>query len=240
MALAGDHVQVLVDGYDLTGDHNKIIIDDKRKLLVAAAFSEAVEKYIPGQRQTKLQHTGYLNPAAARSHPVLSGVSISGVVSVLLGQNTDPVVGDPVYNLLTQQEMYQTNAQFGEVIPFNANFTPRSGLDAGWGVALAVPVNFTNTTTGSSVDNGAASANGGAAFLHILQAAAADTYAIVVESSPDNSAWSTLATFTLNASALGSERLSLPTNIPRYLRFKATRTGAAGNTVRLALAVVRF
>jgi hypothetical protein len=240
MALAGDHVKVLVAGYDLTGDHNKIVIDDKRKLLAANVFGDAVEKYVPGQRQPKLQHSGYFNPDSARSHPVLNGVAVDGVVSVLMGQNADPVVGDPVYNLLTQQEMYQTNAQFGEVIPFSANFSPRIGMDAGWGVALAVPVSFTNTITGSSVDNGAASSNGGAAFLHILQAAASDTYAIVVESSPDNSAWSTLATFTLNASALGSERLSLPTSIPRYLRFKATRTGSAGDTVRLAIAIVRF
>jgi hypothetical protein len=157
-----------------------------------------------------------------------------------MGLNADPAVGDPVYNLLTQQEMYQTNAQFGEVLPFSANFSPRSGQDAGWGVALAVPVSFTNTITGSSVDNGAASSNGGAAFLHLLQAAGSDTYAIVVESSPDDSVWSTLATFTLDASALGSERLSLPTSIPRYLRFKATRTGSAGDTVRLAIASVRF
>ena len=28
MALAGDHLQVLVDGYELTGDHNKVAIDD--------------------------------------------------------------------------------------------------------------------------------------------------------------------------------------------------------------------
>jgi hypothetical protein len=243
MALAGDHVQVLVDGYDLTGDHNKIVIEDKRKMHVIEAFGDAVEKCIPGQRQPKLQHSGYFNPESGRSHPVLNGVIVTGVVSVLVGQNADPSVGDPMYNLLTQQEMYQTNAQFGEVLPFSANFNPRSGLNSGWGVALAVPVSFTNTTNGGSVDNGSASNDGGLAFLHILQAAGTDTYSIVVEGSTTGAFGgeeTIVGTFTLDASAIGSEQLVLTGTIPRYLRFKATRTGSAGDTVRLAVAVMRY
>jgi len=239
MALAGEHVQVLVDGYDITGDHNKIAINDARKMLAASAFGEAVEKYLPGQRQPKLEHNGYLNPLAGRSHPVLNGVLIDGVVSVLLGQNADPVVGDPVYNLVTQQEQYNSNMEVGSVVPFVAMFTNRNGARAGWGVALAVPVDFTNTINGSSVDNGASSGNGGVAFLQVLQAAATDSYSIVVEESANDSSWSTVATFTLDASAIGSERLALSGTLERYLRFTATRSGSAGDTVRLAMSVVR-
>ena len=191
----------------------------------------------------KLQHNGYLNPDSARSHPVLNGIAINGVISILIGQNADPIVGDIAYMLLTQQEVYQANPEVGSVIPFSANFSPRGGQEAGWGVALAVPVDITNTTTGSNVDNGAASSNGGAAFLHILQAAATDTYTIVVEGSATGAfagEESTLGTFSLDASAIGSERLALSGSIPQYLRYKATRTGSAGDTVRLAINVVRF
>jgi hypothetical protein len=126
------------------------------------------------------------------------------------------------------------------VVPFAASFSNRSGERAGWGIALAVPVSFTDTTNGSSVDNGASSSNGGLAFLHILQAAASDTYSIVVEGSSDNSVWGTVDSFTLDASAIGSERLILSGTLPRYLRFKATRSGSAGDTVRLAMSVIRF
>lgn len=240
MALAGDHIQILVDGYDLTGDHNKIVVNDMRKMLPASAFGEGVEKYLAGQRQPKLEHNGYLNPVAGRSHPVLNGVLVDGVVSVLVGQNTDPAVGDPVYNLVTQQEQYASNSEFGSVVPFAAMFSNRLGQRAGWGVALAVPSDITNTTNGSSVDNGASSDDGGVAFLHILQATATDTYSIVVEDSSDNSNWSTVDTFTLDGSAIGSERLALSGTLERYLRFTATRSGSAGETLRLAVAVVRF
>lgn len=243
MALAGDHLQVLVDGYELTGDHNKVAIDDSRTLLEATSFGMSGQRFIAGQRLSKLQHSGYLNPDAASSHPVLKGIAINGVVSILVGQNADPIVGDIAYMLLTQQELYQTKPEVGSVIPFSANFSPRGGNEAGWGVALAVPVDFTNSVDGSSVDNGAASSNDGAAFLHILQAAATDTYTIIVEGSATGAfagEETTLGTFTLDASALGSERLALSGTIPQYLRYTATRSGSAGDSVRLALNVVRF
>jgi hypothetical protein len=101
-------------------------------------------------------------------------------------------------------------------------------------------VSFTNTSTGTAVDNGASSPNGGAAFLHVLQAAASDTYTIIVEHSTDNSVWATLATFTLNASQINSERKAVSATINRYTRYKATRSGSAGNTVKIAVSLVRF
>ena len=240
MVLAGDHVQILVDGYELTGDHNKVVINDARKLLAASAFGEAVEKYLPGQRQAKLEHNGYFNPETGRSHPVLNGVLVDGVVSIVIGQNAEPVIGDPMYNLLSQQEQYISNAEVGNIVPFSANFTTRTGQRAGWGLALAVPVSMTNTSNGSSLDNGNATNNGGMAFLHILKRTASDLYDIEVEGSSDNSAWSSLGSFTLDGSALGSESLALSGTVPRYLRYSATRSGSAGDSLKLAISVVRF
>lgn len=240
MALAGDHLQVLVDAYELTGDHNQIMIDDSYKVLNASSFGMAAEHYIHGQRSMGLSHKGYLNPAAAASHPVLKGIAINGVVSILVGQNAAPVLGDPVYNLLTQQEFYTSKPEIGQVIPFNAKFANRGEL-GGWGQILAVPTSITNSSTGSNLDNGAASSNGGAAFLHILQDTNTDSYLIEVEGSANGvSAWGQVAAFSSNGQNLGSERVALLTSIPRYLRYKATRTGSAGDTLRLAISVLRF
>lgn len=239
MALAGDHVQVLVGGYELTGDHNRISIDDKREMYDVTAFSDGVHNFVPGKRKIALDHAGFLNNAAARSHPVLRSATIQGIVSMMLGQNAAPVVGDPVYSLFVQQGKYGSLPEINKFVPFNALFSS-AGQGGGWGVALTPPVTFTNNTTGSSVDNGASTPNGGAAFLHVLQAAASDTYSIVVEHSTDNSAWSTLTTFTLNASQINSERKAVSGTINRYTRYKATRTGSAGNTVKIAVSLVRF
>lgn len=241
-ALAGDHTQVLVGGYELTGDSFRLVLSDGVDMHDVTAFGDAVHRFIPGQRMAGIEHGGYLNSAAAQSHPVLKSGVFEGVVSVLLGQNIAPVVGDPTFSLGTLQGQYQTMPERGTFVPFSARFANKGEL-GGWGVALAVPISFTNSTNGTSVDNGASSANGGAAFLHVLQAAASDTYAITIEGSSSGAfagEQTTLATFTLNASALGSQRVSVGGTIPRYTRWKAVRTGSAGNTVKIAVSLVRF
>ncbi len=243
MALAGDHVQVLVDGYELTGDHNRLSIPDTRDVYDVSAFGDDVHRFVQGRRKVTLEHAGYMNAVAARSHPVLNGLAVSGVVSVLLGQNTAPVAGDPVYSLAIRQGKYSVIPEVGKFVPFNATFANRGEL-GGWGVALGVPVTFTNTANGAAVDNGAASSAGGAAFLHLLTAAATDRYSITVEGSATGAfagEQTTLATFTLNAAALGSEFITLSGSIPRYTRWKATRSsGTAGDTVKIAVSLVRF
>lgn len=241
--LAGDHAQVLVSGYELTGDSNRIAINEAVDTHDVTAFGDEVHKFISGQRVSAIDHAGYLNSAAAGSHPVLKGIAVNGVVSVLIGQNAAPVVGDPTFSLLTQQNRYSAMPERGTFVPFGAYFANR-GEVGGWGVALAVPTTFTNSTNGSAVDNGAATTNGGAAFLHVLQEAASDTYAFTIEGSTTGAfsgEQTTLATFTtLNANALGSERVAIAGTLPRYTRWKAVRTGSAGNTVKIAVSLIRF
>jgi hypothetical protein len=243
MALAGDHVRVLVSGYELTADHNRIQIDDAYNMLPVVAFGDAAKKFIPGQRQLRMMHTGFMDAAAARSHPVLKGIDVNGAVSVFVGQNTAPVVGDPVYTLLTQQNRYRTNPQINQVIPFNADFANR-GDNGGWGKALAITASFTSTANGTGLDNGAATSSGGAAFLHLLTAAATDRYSMVIEGSTTGAfsgEETTLETFDLDASVIGSERISIAGSIPRYTRWKATRTtGSAGDTVQIAVTLMRL
>ena len=240
--LAGDHVQILVGGYELTGDSNQVTVNDARAMLDSTTFADAVQNFIPGRRNTSLEHAGFINPATGQSHPALKSAELSGVVSVLLGQNADPVVGDPVYCLKILQNRYSVNPQVGQVIPFSATFN-NVGEVSGWGAILAAPIAFTNSINGSSVDNGAQTIGGGAAHLHILQNAASDTYSIKVQGATD-AGFTTgvvdLATFTLDASAIGSERIEISGTIPRYTRFMATRSGSAGDTVEIAVFLVRF
>lgn len=242
MALAGDNIQVLVGGYDLTGDSNRVVITDRYDTHDVTAFGDQVHSFILGQRQALIEHMGYFNSAAAQAHPVLKGGSVQGVFSLVIGNNAAPVVGDPVFSLDTRQGRYATAPEAGRYIPFVAMFGNRGG-NGGWGVALTPPVSFTTTTTGSGVDNGAATANGGVAHLHVLQAAASDTYTIVVEGATNSgftTGLTTLATFALNGSALGSQRVDISGTIPQYTRFKATRTGVAGNPVKIAVSLVRL
>ena len=46
--------------------------------------------------------------------------------------------------------------------------------------------------------------------------------------------------FSLDASALGSERVAIAGTISRYTRWRATRSGSAGETVKIAVNLIRF
>ena len=242
MALAGDHVQILVGGYELTGDMNRVTVSDTYDMHDVTAFSDGAHRFIQGQRKIALEHAGYMNSQAAGSHPVLKDALVNGIVSVLLGQNAAPVVGDPVHSLYALQGKYGSKPEVSKYVPFGAQFA-NSGDQAGWGVLLTPPVAITATTTGSGVDEGAATSKGGAAFLHVLQVSTPDTYSIVVEGAT-NAGFSTglvtLATFTLNGSALGSERIAINGSIPQFIRYKATKTGTGSNPLKLVVSWVRF
>ena len=243
MALAGDHIQVLVHGYELTADSNRISIADMRDMHDVTAFSDTAHKFIPGQTASRLKHAGYMEAGAARSHPVLKGGALAGVISILLGQNTAPAVGDPVYSLGALQNTYQTLPEAGKVVPFTARFAGGDAYGGFWATVLTPPLAFTTSTNGSALDGGAATAQGGMGTLHVLTAAASDTYAFTIEGSATGAftgEQTTLLTFALDSSARSSERAGVSGAIPRWLRWKAVRTGSAGNTVQIAVHFTRF
>jgi len=242
MKLAGHYVNVLVGGYPLTADSNSISITDEHTQHDVSAFGDAAHNFVNGQRKLTIEHKGFLNAATDRSHPVLKGHALEDIISVCLGQNTDPANGDPMFSMDVLQGQYQSMPEVNNAIPFTAQFVSK-GKRGGWGVALAVPVDITNSTNGSVVNHGSATSNGGAVFLHILQAAVSDTYSITVEGSTTGafaSEETTLATFTLDGSSVNAERIVLYGSVPQYTRWTATRTGSAGDTLTLAINLVRF
>ena len=239
--LAGDHVQVLVDGYELTGDSNRISIDEGRDLFDITAFGDEAHKFSPGQRMMALQHAGFMNSAEGGSHPALQGAAVDGLFSLYLGQNAAPTVGDPVFSLLARQGRYGALPQVNQMIPFRAVFANR-GEGGGWGIALTQPVAVTGTTSGGTLDNGGANDGGGFACLHVLEAAASDAYRITIEGSGSGAFAGeerTLATFTLDGTALGSEQVKIEGRIPRYTRWQATAGPSASDRIRIAISLIR-
>lgn len=239
--LAGDHVQALVDGYEITGDSNRISIDDSRDLLDITAFGDQARNFRPGQRRMALRHAGFMNSGDARSHPVLHGADLAGIFSLYLGINTAPKPGDPVYSLPALQGGYSALAQVNRMIPFQAVFANR-GDRGGWGIALASPRLLNGDASGMAVDNLAATHEGGWACLHVLAAADSDIYSFAIQGSSSGAFTgeeSALAAFSLDGTALGSQMVKIDGTIPRYARWKATRSGAAGDKVKIAISLIR-
>ncbi len=239
--LAGEHIQVLVDGYDITGDSNHLSINEDRDVFDVTVFGDKAHRFAPGQRMMAVQHAGFMNSGEARSHPALKGVDVDGLFSVYVGENAEPAVGDPVFSMLTRQGRYGALPQVNQVIPFRAVFANR-GDDGGWGIALANPRHVIGSSSGSALDNGASTDGGGLACLHVLDAAASDAYTFSIEGS-DSGAFageeSVLATFALDGRAIGSEQVKIDGTIPRHIRWVATAAPAARDRIKIAISLIR-
>lgn len=239
--LAGDHAQVLAEGYELTTVSQSLAPSQTYDQHDATCFGQAAHNFINGQQAITMTHKGLLDKASSHAALNLTDVE-NAVVTALIGENAAPVVGGIAFLIDNKTGSYKVAAENTAAIPFEAELAVKSSRGGGWGKALAVPVTITNTTDGTAVDNAASSSNGGVATLHILAACAADTYAVKVQHSADDVTYADLVTFALDASVIGGEfgTVAVGTTVNRYLRYQATRTGAAGNDFRLAVAFARL
>ena len=96
---------------------------------------------------------------------------------------------------------------------------------------------ITADTSGASVDNAAASSNGGVAHLHVTAFSGFTSDSVIIEHSVDNSIWATLATATLVAGKT-SERVTVAagTTVRRYMRIRDDVTGTGSVTRSVSFA----
>jgi len=87
-------------------------------------------------------------------------------------------------------------------------------------------VSLAATTTGTGLDNGADSTNGGHANLHVL-VSSGGSWSLKVQHSTDNSSWSDLITFTSTGAAVGAEHKTVSGTVNRYTRVLLTRTSGS-------------
>ena len=225
MSQRGKHTKVWIGGYHLTTR----ISDAKPSAMfdeVEASGYEQDKNYMKGQADSAISIDGYFNKATGSTHEALKTLNgDSGViVSLALGNNTAPVLGDVTVSLFAEQTNYQPSSDKAGAIGVHADFKSR-GYSLEFGRLLA---NATVTANGqqSSVDNTASSANGGVGFLHILGLSAGDTITVKIQHSSNNSTWADLITFTMNGSVIGAERIAVAGTINRYVRASYTVTGS--------------
>ena len=120
-----------------------------------------------------------------------------------------------------------------------------------WGVTGAAAIAFgtlihngedTNTTTGSAIDQGAATSLGWTAHLHVTLVDGGEWDIDIEDSSTGSSGWAVIAAFA-DKDGMSAERQvsgSATATVKRYIRVVATRTGGSvGNGITYALAFAR-
>lgn len=228
MGRLGKWAKIWVEGYNLTTKSTNVSIEDIRDEIPNDAYTTD-HRYLAGQADGNITIDGYLDDTAGSTHDAFKTIAnvTSKLVTVGLGNNATPAVGDPTASMNCQQMEYTNNPDLTAQMAINAVFKNRgSTYGIEWGKLLA-DVTVTANGNQASIDNGASSANGGVGYFHNLALSAGDTITVLIEDSPNDSAWSTLITFTLDGTTLDAERLTVAGTVDQYLRTSYTVAGAS-------------
>lgn len=223
---AGKWARVFIDGYNLTTKTSNIAPDRQHDEVEVSGYTQD-KNYLAGQGDGQITLDGFFDAETGATHAALkelaSGLN-SALVTAAFGSNAAPTVGDPVFCLNANQMSYTTTADKAGAIAVNANFRA-TGTPLEMGVLL-LDTTVSSDGNGSAVNNGAASSNGGAAYFHIMGLSAGDTLEITVTAGTDgNTFGTTLATCTLDGSAIGAERITFTGAVPQYVRAEYDVTG---------------
>lgn len=195
-------------------------------------WSDAVRNYLrDGHMTSGLEgFQAAMDDTATTGAFILMKTAPDTNLSLLFGGGGEPAVGDPAY-LLPAVQLNDDASFDSNVGILSATFKPKAGTLAAagspLGVVLSPEISISSTTTNGSHDNGGATTGGWHAILHVT-ATNSGNYAFTIEHSANDSAYSTLGTFSADGSAVTSEYLSSTGTVNQYVRFVATRT--AGDT----------
>lgn len=234
----GKSAVVLQNEFNLSTYFNDISISRSIETAETTAFGASAKAYIVGLIDGTLSLSGMFDGSAnaidAEMTDVL-GVNAGAVISASVSGVT--TIGTRMISTTGKLTSYEVTAPVGDVVSANAEFQADDGI--GNAVSLAALGAITTTTTGTSVDNGASSANGGFATLHVTANTMNNSTVCKVQHSADNSTWADLQTFTSVATTIvTAERIKVAnsTTVNRYLRAVATPAGAGSFTYHINFA----
>jgi len=224
----GKGTTVLLNAYDLSAFLNSADQTITVETAETTCFGSSAKSYVTGLRDGTVSVGGFFDGSTGAVDDAMSAAIGSSTASVLsVVESGAATIGNRCLVVQSLDTSYQITGAVGDAVTISAEFqvdgTGSSG--AYRGVVLADLASYSGTTKNyTSVDNGASSANGLTANLHVTANAAA-SLVVKVQHSTDNVTFTDLVTFTTLA-ATGSEHKTTTGTVNRYIR--ATWTGLSG------------
>ncbi len=236
---------LLIDGYSVLGTTTTLTEDHTAKMEETTPLGAADETYdFTGITSSKMSQQGYFDDAAGSSNDALvSGNGSKRVICYGVEGNT---AGKQFVGFAgALQTTYKREAKKGALHRASADYTGSGAKEDGRIVhAHGTETTATGNTQGSSVDNAAASTNGGAVYLQ-LSYLILDTYTsfqVVMQDSADNVTFADIAgaSFAANTSSPAAQRLSIAGTIRRYTCCRWVFSGSgSGQSAQFMAGIVR-
>jgi len=227
--ISAKNAVILIGGYNLSTYATTYEAQEGVDVVEVTGFGDGSHNFIPGQRTAQITANMLWDITSNTTVDVLKTLTAGRHITIVPEGYT---LGTPSLSLPYMQANFNPAGDPGSAVGIGtiqfSSYGDNAGVEAGYMLAHGT---ITDTTSGSSIDLGAGYSSAAcSATLHIWTACASDPYAVIVEDSANDSDWDTLVTLTLDGSAVGSERVAVAAGtVNRYLRYTATRTGAAGD-----------
>ena len=201
-------------------------------------YGKGWKEFMPGLLDSTTGFQGIFDAAAGTVIEAALGTD-AGVLTYCPAGGT--AVGERARLVSVTTANYSESAPVADVVKFS--WDVQSESTTGFGQVLHPLGEDTNTTTGSSKDDTAATSTGWVAHLHV-SLVDGGSWVVKLEDSADNSNWSDVSGGAFTAATdVTSQRLRSSTStaqLRRYVRYTATRTGgSAGQGVTFHLSYAR-
>lgn len=234
----GKNVGVNLGEYNLTPYFNSASQSQTIGTAESTAFGSADRTYVVGMKEGSVSLEGMFDGTATAVDEVLNNILGSATGSTMTVLHGGTTVGRTCVVLVPNETSYEVTSPVDDIVATSAEFQANNQIETG--VVLAGNLLVSTTSTGSAVDNGASTSNGGVAHLHVTANTRNGTTVAKVQHSADNSTWADLVTFTtVSTASTTSERtvVATATTVNRYLRALITPSGSTGSlTVTVAFA----
>ena len=224
----GLNVRFYVEGYDLSGDANALSgMGYNNELLDVTTLDVSAKKRIVGSVDSEISVDAWFDNAASRQHAIWtsnSGKLPTADQNVLIPMGS--AVADEFVGLVAKEAAYSTTRSPGSAISANATFTANGSATEFGEMLTAHDDTHSSASSGTVVDSGASSSNGGSGYLQLLSLDSGSVTVNLQESTSSGGSYSNFMTFSTVAAAAApsAERLTNEGTVQRYIKVVTTGT----------------
>ncbi len=234
-----DDLGLLLDGRNIGQDAIDATIESEALLEQTNGWGDSwVEQTAIGVRQGSLSWNGFYDDASGGTKDALNDAEVGAatVACILLGTSQ----GSDFVGATGLKAAVARSAGRDELVKYSLN-AQGSTVDNGEIIEPEGAQSGAGATSSGSLDNSAASSNGGAGYLQVtdLTLGGYTSVTVKIQESSDNGAgdaWADLVTFTAVTAADVAERIAVAagTTVERYLQVELTWNGSgSGESITL-------
>ena len=226
-----DAAVLLWGGYDLRGTTTDYVLEKESPLEDTTVIGDSdSSQQAVGFIKTMLSLNGFYDDAANASNAALVGPANTRPLVLALEGNTAGKAFVGVAGAIEYK--YNRVVKVGSLHKANASFAMTGKVDEGKIQVTQQTISGVATSTRPTVDNGAATANGGAGYLEIvgLTLGGYTSVTVTVQDSADGSTgWATILTHTAATVAPFADVVAITGAVRRYTRAIVTFNGTGSS-----------